>query len=223
MKLLIEFFFTDELIICCNLTTLQTQIYEKFIHSKSTLAQLRAANGADDERSSGGKGGITTALAAITNLKKLCNRKPLLFPIVMRIGEFCVLCTVDPSLIYDKCLQGVEGFENCASLFPPKFCPDKSSIQPEMSGKMKVLDCLLAVLRSTTKDKVVLVSNYTQTLDAFEKLCQLRGYPCVRLDGSMTIKKRAKVVESFNDPTVNYTVSETFLQKLCIFCFFAIV
>jgi hypothetical protein len=48
---------------------------------------------------------------------------------------------------------------------------------------------------------VVLVSNYTQTLDMFEKLCRLRNYGYVRLDGSMSIKKRAKVVDQFNDPT----------------------
>ena len=39
-----------------------------------------------------------------------------------------------------------------------------------------------------------MVSNYTQTLDMFENLCHLRNYGYVRLDGSMTIKKRAKVV-----------------------------
>lgn len=42
------------------------------------------------------------------------------------------------------------------------------------SGKMLVLDCILAITRSTTSDKVVLVSNYTQTLDLFEKLCRNR-------------------------------------------------
>ena len=47
---------------------------------------------------------------------------------------------------------------------------------------------------------MVLVSNYTQTLDLFERLSRLRNYAYVRLDGSMTIKKRAKVVERFNDP-----------------------
>ena len=46
----------------------------------------------------------------------------------------------------------------------------------------------------------MLVSNYTQTLDLFERLCGLRNYGYVRLDGSMTIKKRAKVVDQFNDP-----------------------
>ena len=41
-------------------------------------------------------------------------------------------------------------------------------------GKMSVLDCILAVTRATSDDKVVLVSNYTQTLDLFEQLCRLR-------------------------------------------------
>lgn len=51
-----------------------------------------------------------------------------------------------------------------------------------------------------TDDKIVLVSNYTQTLDFFEKLCRKRSYQYVRLDGSMTIKKRSKVVDEFNKP-----------------------
>ena len=71
---------------------------------------------------------------------------------------------------------------------------------PTISGKLKVLDTLLAYIKNETNDKVVLVSNYTQTLDLFEKLCRTRSYRYVRLDGTMTIKKRGKVVESFNDP-----------------------
>lgn len=81
-----------------------------------------------------------------------------------------------------------------------------------------VLDCLLANIKTNSNDKIVLVSNYTQTLDLFEKLCHKRfvliwnfaafiqisrpsrSYLYVRLDGSMSIKKRAKVVDSFNNP-----------------------
>ena len=85
-----------------------------------------------------------------------------------------------------------------------------------------VLDCLLAAIKANTNDKIVLVSNYTQTLDMFIKLCELRRpvldfltwkyynwwkilrfrYQYVRLDGTMTIKKRGKIVEQFNDPNV---------------------
>ena len=62
-----------------------------------------------------------------------------------------------------------------------------------LSGKLCLLDSLLAHIRATCSDRVVLISNYTQTLDLFVRLAALRGYHHVRLDGSMTIKKRAKV------------------------------
>ncbi len=76
------------------------------------------------------------------------------------------------------------------------FC--RNILKIELSTKLMVLDCMLAVIKTTTTDKMVLVSNYTQTLDLFERLCQLRNYNYVRLDGSMTIKKRAKVRFSYN-------------------------
>lgn len=119
-----------------------------------------------------------SSLSSITTLKKLCNH---------------------PDLIYEKCLEGAEGFEGALDLFPAGYRP--GHIRPEFSGKFRVLDCILAMTRSTTDDKVVLVSNYTQTLDLFEKLCRQRSYIYVRLDGNMSIKKRAKVVEKFNNPS----------------------
>ena len=47
----------------------------------------------------------------------------------------------------------------------------------------------------------MLVSNYTQTLDLFELMCRARKYGYVRLDGSLGIAKRMKLVDRFNDPT----------------------
>lgn len=63
-----------------------------------------------------------------------------------------------------------------------------------------LLDIMLASIKATTTDKIVLVSNYTQTLDLFERLCRKRTYGYVRLDGTMSIKKRSKVVDEFNSP-----------------------
>ncbi len=73
---------------------------------------------------------------------------------------------------------------------------------------MKVLDCLLAVTKaSSSGDKLVLVSNYTQTMDVFERLCRLRNYSFVRLDGGMNSKKRNHEVDKFNDQKVGYSLA----------------
>ncbi|KIH48105.1 hypothetical protein ANCDUO_21829, partial [Ancylostoma duodenale] len=53
----------------------------------------------------------------------------------------------------------------CLDLFPDSFLAKKCD--PSTSGKMKVLDYILAVTRKTCNDKFVLVSNYTQTIDQF--------------------------------------------------------
>ncbi|XP_076321945.1 DNA repair and recombination protein RAD54-like okr [Tachypleus tridentatus] len=120
---------------------------------------------------------VSASLSLIAVLKKLCNH---------------------PSLIYEQCQQREKDLEGCLEFFPVGY--DFKKLLPELSGKMSLLDCILAVIKSTTTDKVVLVSNYTQTLDLFEKLCRHRNYLYVRLDGNMSIKKRAKVVEQFNNP-----------------------
>ncbi|KAI0986645.1 hypothetical protein GJ496_009841 [Pomphorhynchus laevis] len=120
-----------------------------------------------------------TVLAFITLLRNLCNH---------------------PYLLKDKEPQVVNGKStainnNLKGLEIPKV------FDPSLSGKMLVLDRLLAVIKSTTNDKVVLISNFTQTLSLFETLCKSRGYKYVRLDGSLSMRKRSKLVDDFNSLT----------------------
>ena len=57
----------------------------------------------------------------------------------------------------------------------------------ELSGKLFVLDKMLASIRSSSSDRIVLISSYTQTLDLFSALCRERSYPCLRLDGTTSV------------------------------------
>ncbi|XP_002130103.2 DNA repair and recombination protein RAD54-like isoform X1 [Ciona intestinalis] len=164
-----------ELIICCPLTTLQFELYNSFANKQEFICDAKQPT---KKRKKNSEGVTSGGLTAITQLKKLCNH---------------------PALIYEKCLQQESGCEDMRKIFPSNFNP--KLVQPELSGKMKLVDYLLAVTRTSTTDKFVLVSNYTQTLDLCEQLCRSRRYLFVRLDGSMTIKKRAKVVEKFNNPS----------------------
>ena len=49
------------------------------------------------------------------------------------------------------------------------------------TGKMLFLDRLLAEIRATTNDRVVIISNYTQTLEVLSLMCETRKYPFFRL------------------------------------------
>ncbi|EDQ87367.1 uncharacterized protein MONBRDRAFT_10186 [Monosiga brevicollis MX1] len=163
-----------EAVVCCRLTGLQLDMYKRLIDSQA-IALEDDGPGKTNQKKSGGSG--PTPLAFITHLKKLCNH---------------------PELIMDKIQAREPGFAKLQDLVPAKW--DSRVVSPEWSGKVMVVDAMLAMLKSTTDEKVVLISNYTQTLDLFERLCRQRRYKYVRLDGTMSIKKRQKVVDHFNAP-----------------------
>ncbi|KUJ10662.1 uncharacterized protein LY89DRAFT_689317 [Mollisia scopiformis] len=124
-----------------------------------------------------GKG--SQPLKAIGMLKKLCNHPDL--------------------------LNLPDDLPGCEQFWPDDYVPKEArgrdrDIKPWYSGKMQVLDRMLARIRQDTNDKIVLISNYTQTLDMFNKLCRHRGYGSLRLDGTMNVTKRQKLVDKFNDP-----------------------
>lgn len=124
-----------------------------------------------------GKG--SQPLKAIGMLKKLCNHPDL--------------------------LNLPDDLPGCEQYFPDDYVPKDArgrdrDVKSWYSGKMQVLDRMLARIRQDTNDKIVLISNYTQTLDIFDKLCRSRNYGVLRLDGTLNVNKRQKLVDKFNDP-----------------------
>uniref|UniRef100_A0A3Q2PID2 RAD54 homolog B n=1 Tax=Fundulus heteroclitus TaxID=8078 RepID=A0A3Q2PID2_FUNHE len=98
-------------------------------------------------------------------------------------------------------------YEGLADLFPESFSPCRFSASD--SGKLLVLSDLLSAIRQLSpSDRVVLVSNYTQTLDLLQELCVLAGYSYCRLDGQTPTNQRQRLVDGFNSP---YSQSFLFL------------
>ncbi|KAI9652935.1 MAG: helicase [Trizodia sp. TS-e1964] len=121
-------------------------------------------------------GSPEASLQLITVLKKLCN-----CPTLLRAKSdnnssnsdiSSILSSVNPSLLHTN--------------------------GAHTSGKLLVLDRLLRILSSTTEEKIVLVSNYTATLDLLQRHLVTLDLSFVRLDGSTPPGKRQSIVENFN-------------------------
>jgi DNA repair and recombination protein RAD54B len=122
-------------------------------------------------------GSTESQLQLITILKKVCNGPKLLG----------ALSNNDP----DKVLSPMT-----ASLISS--IPTNLLLQSGSSTKIRVLDQLLHTLRTTTTEKVVIVSNFTSTLNFLETLLQPAGMMYLRLDGSTPSAKRQDLVDHFN-------------------------
>ena len=81
-----------------------------------------------------------------------------------------------PDLIHERVSEPGSELQHLLQLYPAGGRSTKR-VRPELSGKVSVLDYLLALVKTQTSDKlVVLVSGYTRTLGLFGTLCQTRGY-----------------------------------------------
>ena len=121
-------------------------------------------------------GNSESALQLITILKKLCN---------------------SPSLLTAKNNDNSPS-ETIASLLSSLPQNLIRHFSPSASAKVRVLDQLLDNMRSNTSEKIVLVSNYTSTLNLLATLLSSLGLSFLRLDGSTPAQKRQPLVDDFN-------------------------
>lgn len=123
-------------------------------------------------------GSPEASLQLITLLKKACNA---------------------PSLLSDSSSSTEEAFNHdVAKMLSSISSSVARSNASTTSSKLQVLGRLLSHLRSSTDEKIVLVSNYTSTLDLLQSHLVAQSLPYLRLDGSTPSSKRQELVDSFN-------------------------
>ncbi|RDW71267.1 hypothetical protein BP6252_07830 [Coleophoma cylindrospora] len=122
-------------------------------------------------------GSSEASLQLITILKKVCNA---------------------PSLLVRKANDVAPSNSNVAQLLEsiPNEILKQSPLQA--SSKFRVLDRLLRHLSTNTSEKIVIVSNYTSTLDLLGNHITALGLSFLRLDGSTPSAKRQEYVDIFN-------------------------
>ncbi|KAI4719947.1 hypothetical protein E4T48_03780 [Aureobasidium sp. EXF-10727] len=118
------------------------------------------------------------SFAMINVLKKLCN---------------------SPSLLVKDASEGEEG--TVKSLLSRVPASDLKSAGG--SSKLQVLDEFLHLVHTKTQEKVVVVSNYTATLDMIGKMLTALEYSFLRLDGSTPANQRQGLVDKFNRTSAN--------------------
>lgn len=182
-----------EHVVFCPLTEFQTDLYELFLKSKAAREAI-------------GEGG-KCSLQTIINLGKLCNH-PSIMDIKQSVDGYE---KVTPDGYFTESIKsagrtGGSGRRMAAIASMNRQQQSSSSgmgraFHPKWSSKMVLLDRMLQKIhKGSEKDKIVLISNYTKTLDAFEAMCTARGFGYYRLDGAMSIPKRQQIVDRFNDP-----------------------
>ena len=125
-------------------------------------------------------GAPENALQLITVLKKLSNSPFLLNPKTATDSESGSSSKILSDLI---------------EVLPPNI---QRSLSNQASTKLRILDQLLDAVHRNTTEKVVIVSNYTSSLDLLAGLLGSNGLPFLRLDGSTPATKRQSIVDDFN-------------------------
>ncbi|XP_061572766.1 DNA repair and recombination protein RAD54B isoform X2 [Cololabis saira] len=157
----------------CKPSPLQQELYQNLLSHRMFRSCLQ------------GSTQTHTHLTCITALKKLCNHPGLLHNTVKEKT--------------DRGSGESSSYEGMADLFPESY--SSAGFDTADSGKMLVLSELLTAIRQLSpSDRVVVVSNYTQTLDLLQDLCVGLGYTFCRLDGHTPTNQRQRLVDGFNSP-----------------------
>lgn len=121
-------------------------------------------------------GNSESKLQLITMLKKVCNSPSLLL-------KSDTSAPMNPNMA------------ELLEVIPPELLR-KSPVRT--SSKFRVLDQLIKYLAKETTEKIVLVSNYTATLDILGQHLTTLELPFLRLDGSTPASRRQDLVTTFN-------------------------
>lgn len=69
-----------------------------------------------------------------------------------------------------------------------------------VSTKMRAIMALIDASTRGNTDKIVIVSGFTAVLDAVQRSLRRLRLTCLRIDGSVSLDRRDKIVQAFNNP-----------------------
>lgn len=144
-------------VVCCRLTDVQRAMYHHLVTSK---AVQHVTDGKQQN-----------CLSSIQMLMKLCNHPKLITNEDNTSSGFGRRGNKKVRYAEEEKSSAAPGADGI-SKFMPVFGDNR--VHPELSGKMFVLYRLIYEMRRPGNggDKIVIISNYTQTLDLITKMCK---------------------------------------------------
>ena len=181
-------------VVCCNLTEIQQNMYQHLVNSKDMQHVL--------------DGKQVNCLSSIQMLMKLVNHPRLVADEDSHSSSGGGRRVSSKKINYneEEKNSAAPGADGVSKYLPMEAGGGRNMpVRPEWSGKMFVLYRLMKEMRKpgNGNDKIVIVSNYTQTLDLIGRMCRENTWGFCRLDGSISMKKRQKMVDEFNDPSTS--------------------
>ena len=176
-------------VVCCRLTEEQTRMYDTLIGTKDVRHILQ--------------GKQCDSLLYIRHLINICSHPQLIqdtYASKVKAGESDELLQ-EVVKVADSNTQ-----TNAMTTAQGRYGPITTSastttrVDPNRSGKLLVLYRMMLTMRALKNgERIVIVSNYTSTLDLIEAMCMQNQWPCARLDGGTPGPKRTKLVDEFNN------------------------
>ena len=171
-----------ETLVFCTPSELQATLYKALLLSSETQKMIR------DNKQGG-------AFAVIARIIKLLNHPSLL----LRTDSAPLSLEDQDNGATDLTLPEAAATVAVDMEFVKRHFPaDYQEHSLADSGKLQFVFALLRSIKGSTTERVVLVSNYTSTLDILEVFLGILRLKFVRLDGSVASDKRRDLVESFN-------------------------
>lgn len=151
-----------------------------------------------------------TPLVLISALRKLCNHMDLVSDAIALSQRSrtasAATAAAEPDAASGTRRRNINHDNNTnnniglpASVLPREY--RRGDLTQSSGSKIHFVSLVLDELRSNgERDKLVIVSNFTQTLDIIAALCKAKRVAYFQLDGSTPIKKRQELVDYFNVP-----------------------
>jgi DNA repair and recombination protein RAD54B len=158
-------------VVFCAPTVLQRRVYKALLENQALWNCLY-------------NGDFKAHLKAITVMRKICNAINLIKFKIHSVppSKFELIKNPDDAL-----------YSSLKDVLPTGGIPSTQD-----SGKLSVLTNFLVELHRMTAEKVVIVSNFTKTLDLLQAVLQRNNMTWCRLDGDTESSKRQHIVDKFN-------------------------